>query len=53
MQHAISLAIDGCALLVDDVVKLNDALTNVKVVALNACLRAFNGPTDHGGLKRL
>jgi hypothetical protein len=38
MQHAITFAVNSCALLVDDVVKLNDALTNVKVVPLNARL---------------
>ena len=53
MQHAITFTVDGGALLVDDVVKLNDALTNVKVVALNAGLCTLNGATDHGGLERL
>ena len=53
MQHAITFAIHSGALLIDDVVKLNNAFSNIKVVALNARLRAFNGATDHGGFERL
>ena len=53
VQHAVTFAVDGGALLVDDIVKLNDALADVEVVPLNTRLCAFNCSTDHRRLKRL
>ena len=53
MQHAVTFAVDGGALLVDDIVKLNDALADVEVVPLNTRLRTLNCSTDHGRLQRL
>ena len=52
-QHTIALAVDSGALHVDHVVKLNDALSHIKVVALNARLRPLNGAAHHCRFQRL
>ena len=47
MEHTVALTVNGGTLLVDDVVELNDALTNIEVVSLNARLCPFNGSAHH------
>ena len=42
-EHLVALGVDRLALLVDDVVVLDDALADVEVVALDARLGALDG----------
>ncbi len=50
VEDLVALGVDRLALLVDDVVVLDDALADVEVVALDAGLRVLDGLGDHARL---
>ena len=50
MEDLVALGVDRLALLVDDVVVLDDALADVEVVALDAGLRVLDRLGDHARL---
>ena len=50
VEDLVALGVDPLALLVDDVVVLDDALADVEVVALDAGLRVLHGLGDHARL---
>ena len=50
VEDLVPLGVDRLALLVDDVVVLDDALAHVEVEALDAGLRALDGLGDHARL---
>ena len=49
-EHLVALGVDRLALLVDDVVVLDDALADVEVVALDARLGVLDGLGDEARL---
>jgi hypothetical protein len=42
LEHLVALGVDRLALLVDDVVELDDALADIEVEALDPALGAFD-----------
>src|SRR5699024_4015801 len=51
-QNLTAGCVDNLALLVEDLVVLENVLTHLKVLVLNLCLRALNGIGHHLGVNR-